>query len=207
MAEAVNAAGTVAVFGGDGCEGAHAEVTALAAKLSAPVGYTLKGKQFLEHDNANAVGMTGLLGYGGCHHAINHADVLLMLGTDFPFSSFLPHGKPRSSRSTATQSGSAGASRLTWGWPTTGRSSRQPFGKAVTVVDRGGTQLGQRAVAVGRGDLQGAHAALSQQLHGYRSDAAGYGGDRDGFSGAGVNCANGRVGSAPHDVEGPCNLP
>jgi pyruvate dehydrogenase (quinone) len=95
MAEAINAAGTVAIFGGDGCEGAHAEVTALAAKLSAPVGYTLKGKQFLEHDNANAVGMTGLLGYGGCHHAINHADVLLMLGTDFPFSSFLPHGKTR----------------------------------------------------------------------------------------------------------------
>jgi pyruvate dehydrogenase (quinone) len=95
MAGVINTAGTVAVFGGDGCEGAHAEVTALAAKLSAPVGYSLKGKQFLEHDNANAVGMTGLLGYGGCHHAVNHADVLLMLGTDFPFSSFLPHGKTR----------------------------------------------------------------------------------------------------------------
>ncbi len=95
MAEMINAAGTVAVFGGNGCEGAHAEVTALAAKLNAPVGYTLKGKQFLEHDNANAVGMTGLLGYGGCHHAINHADVLLMLGTDFPFSNFLPHGQTR----------------------------------------------------------------------------------------------------------------
>ncbi len=35
--------------------------------------------------------MTGLLGYGGCWDAINHADVLLMLGTDFPFSGFLPH--------------------------------------------------------------------------------------------------------------------
>jgi pyruvate dehydrogenase (quinone) len=95
MAGMINAAGTVAVFGGDGCEGAHAEVTALAAKLNAPVGYTLKGKQFLEHDNANAVGMTGLLGYGGCHHALNHADVLLMLGTDFPFSNFLPQGHTR----------------------------------------------------------------------------------------------------------------
>jgi pyruvate dehydrogenase (quinone) len=95
MAGVINAAGTVAVFGGNGCEGAHGEVPALAAKLSAPVGYSLKGKQFLEHDNANAVGMTGLLGYGGCHHAINHADVLLMLGTDFPFSNFLPQGKTR----------------------------------------------------------------------------------------------------------------
>ena len=35
--------------------------------------------------------MTGLLGYGGCWDAINHAEVLLMLGTDFPFSDFLPH--------------------------------------------------------------------------------------------------------------------
>ena len=35
--------------------------------------------------------MTGLLGYGGCHGAINNADLLLMLGTDFPFSDFLPH--------------------------------------------------------------------------------------------------------------------
>ncbi|WP_181809089.1 thiamine pyrophosphate-dependent enzyme [Streptomyces shenzhenensis] len=95
MAEMINEAGTVAVFGGQGCAGAHAEVTALAGKLGAPIGYSLKGKQFLEHDNANAVGMTGLLGYGGCHHALHHADVLLMLGTDFPFSDFLPHGRTR----------------------------------------------------------------------------------------------------------------
>ncbi|MEU7962932.1 thiamine pyrophosphate-dependent enzyme [Streptomyces sp. NPDC049097] len=95
MAEMINESGTVAVFGGQGCAGAHAEVTALAGKLSAPVGYSLKGKQILEHDNANAVGMTGLLGYGGCHHALQHADVLLMLGTDFPFAGFLPHGKTR----------------------------------------------------------------------------------------------------------------
>ena len=90
MAALVNGARTVAIFGGDGCSTAQDEVRALAAKLNAPVGYSLKGKQWLEHDNPNAVGMTGLLGYGGCWGAINHADVLLMLGTDFPFSQFLP---------------------------------------------------------------------------------------------------------------------
>jgi pyruvate dehydrogenase (quinone) len=95
MAAMINEAGTVAIFGDNGCELAQAEVRALAGKLSAPVGYSLKGKQFLEHDNPNAVGMTGLLGYGGCHDAINHADVLLMLGTDFPFSTFLPHKNVR----------------------------------------------------------------------------------------------------------------
>ncbi|MGB7051576.1 MAG: thiamine pyrophosphate-dependent enzyme [Acidimicrobiales bacterium] len=91
MAALINEAATVAIFGGDGCRDAQAKVRALSQKLMAPVGYSLKGKQWLEHDNPNAVGMTGLLGYGGCWEAINHADVLLMLGTDFPFSDFLPH--------------------------------------------------------------------------------------------------------------------
>ena len=93
MAALINQARTVAIFGGDGCADAQAEVRALAAKVQAPVGYSFKGKQWLEHDNPNAVGMTGLLGYGGCFGAINNADVLLMLGTDFPFTEFLPHKK------------------------------------------------------------------------------------------------------------------
>jgi hypothetical protein len=33
---------------------------------------------------------TGLLGYGGSYGAIHEAELLLMLGTDFPFSEFLP---------------------------------------------------------------------------------------------------------------------
>ena len=93
MADLINQAETVAIFGGDGCEQAQDEVRELAARLKAPVGYSFKGKTWLEHDNPNAVGMNGLLGYGGCHEAIYHADVLLMLGTDFPFSDFLPGEK------------------------------------------------------------------------------------------------------------------
>jgi pyruvate dehydrogenase (quinone) len=68
-------------------------VVELARKLKAPVGYAFRGKQWLEHDNPNAVGMTGLIGYGGAYNAINEADLLLMLGTDFPFSEFLPGAK------------------------------------------------------------------------------------------------------------------
>ena len=90
MAALINEAETVAIFGGDGCEQAQDEVRELAARLKAPVGYSFKGKLWLEHDNPHAVGMTGLLGYGGCWSAINHADVLLMLGTDLPFPEFLP---------------------------------------------------------------------------------------------------------------------
>jgi pyruvate dehydrogenase (quinone) len=90
LATMIDAAKTVAIFGGDGCRDARDEVIELADRLKAPVGYTFRGKQWLEHDNPNAVGMTGLLGYGGAYGAIHDADLLLLLGTDFPFSEFLP---------------------------------------------------------------------------------------------------------------------
>jgi pyruvate dehydrogenase (quinone) len=93
LVKMIDDAKTVAIFGGDGCRDARDEVIQLARKLNAPVGFTFRGKQWLEHDNPNAVGMTGLLGYGGAHSAINDADLLLMLGTDFPFSEFLPGHK------------------------------------------------------------------------------------------------------------------
>jgi pyruvate dehydrogenase (quinone) len=90
LANMINDAKSVAIFGGDGCRDARDEVVQLAEKLKAPVGYSFRGKQWLEHDNPNAVGMTGLLGYGGAYGAIHDAELLLMLGTDFPFSEFLP---------------------------------------------------------------------------------------------------------------------
>src|SRR5580700_2271086 len=90
LAAMIDEAKTVAIFGGDGCRDARNEVLQLAAKLRAPVGYSFRAKQWLEHDNPNAVGMTGLLGYGGAYDAINEAELLLLLGTDFPFSEFLP---------------------------------------------------------------------------------------------------------------------
>jgi pyruvate dehydrogenase (quinone) len=89
----IDEAKTVAIFGGDGCRDGRDEVVQLATKLKAPVGYAFRGKQWLEHDNPNAVGMTGLIGYGGAYNAIHEADLLLMLGTDFPFSEFLPGDK------------------------------------------------------------------------------------------------------------------
>jgi pyruvate dehydrogenase (quinone) len=93
LAKMIDAAKTVAIFGGEGCRDARDEVLRLAEKLKAPVGYSFRGKQWLEHDNPNAVGMTGLLGYGGAYAAIHDCDLLLMLGTDFPFSEFLPGDK------------------------------------------------------------------------------------------------------------------
>jgi pyruvate dehydrogenase (quinone) len=90
LVKMIDDAKTVAIFGGDGCRDARDEVVQLAGRLKAPVGYSFRGKQWLEHDNPNAVGMTGLLGYGGAYGAIHEADLLLLLGTDFPFTEFLP---------------------------------------------------------------------------------------------------------------------
>jgi pyruvate dehydrogenase (quinone) len=86
----IDAAKNVTIFGGEGCRHAHDEVVELAGRLNAPVGYSFRGKQWLEHDNPFAVGMTGLLGYGGAYNAMHDADLVLLLGTDFPFSEFLP---------------------------------------------------------------------------------------------------------------------
>ena len=90
LVQMIDDAKTVAIFGGDGCRDGRDEVVELARRLKAPVGYSFRGKQWLEHENPNAVGMTGLLGYGGAYSAIHEADLLLLLGTDFPFSEFLP---------------------------------------------------------------------------------------------------------------------
>ena len=90
LAERLNAASTVAIFGGIGCAGARDEVLALASALNAPVGHSLRGKETLQWDNPFDVGMSGLLGYGSCYEACHEADVLLLLGTDFPYRQFLP---------------------------------------------------------------------------------------------------------------------
>jgi pyruvate dehydrogenase (quinone) len=93
LADLLNQGKRVALFCGIGCAGAHDEVVALAGKLQAPVGYTFRGKESVEHDNPYAVGMSGLLGWGAAYKAMHECDVLLLLGTDFPYESFMPTGR------------------------------------------------------------------------------------------------------------------
>lgn len=90
LADALNAAKTATLFCGAGVRGAHAEVMELAETLAAPVGHALGGKEHIQFDNPYDVGMSGLLGYGACFEATHEADVLVLLGTDFPYTNFLP---------------------------------------------------------------------------------------------------------------------
>jgi pyruvate dehydrogenase (quinone) len=90
LADLINSAKKVALFCGIGCENAHDEVVALAEKVKAPVGHTYRGKPFVEYNNPYDVGMTGMIGYGMAYEAIHECDLLLLLGTDFPYDKFLP---------------------------------------------------------------------------------------------------------------------
>ncbi|WP_138761138.1 pyruvate dehydrogenase [Modestobacter altitudinis] len=90
LADAINAARTVTLFCGAGCAGAHDEVMELAGTVLSPVGHALGGKEVIQYDNPYDVGMNGLLGYGAAHKATHEADLLVLLGTDFPYVNFLP---------------------------------------------------------------------------------------------------------------------
>jgi pyruvate dehydrogenase (quinone) len=93
LAAAIDTARTVTLFCGSGCRGAHDQVMALAGRLHAPVGHALGGKEWIQYDNPYDVGMSGLLRYGAAHKATHEADLLLLLGTDFPYRDFLPQAR------------------------------------------------------------------------------------------------------------------
>lgn len=94
LASLLNAGATVTLLCGSGCAGAHLELMALAERLKSPIVHALRGKEHVEYDNPYDVGMTGLIGFPSGNRAIERADVLLMLGTDFPYQDWYPkHAK------------------------------------------------------------------------------------------------------------------
>lgn len=99
LAELIDEADTVMLFAGAGVRGAREEVLALAERVKAPIGHAFGGKEWMQYDNPFDVGMSGLLGYGACYEAMHEADLVILLGTDFPYSEFLPRengkGAPR----------------------------------------------------------------------------------------------------------------
>jgi pyruvate dehydrogenase (quinone) len=82
----------VTILCGSGCQGAHDELLALGERLKAPMVHAMRGKEHVEWDNPYDVGMTGLIGFSSGYFAMRDCDVLLMLGTDFPYRQFYPQG-------------------------------------------------------------------------------------------------------------------
>lgn len=95
LADLLNEADRITVLCGSGCAGAHDQLMALGEKLKSPMVHALRGKEHVEWDNPYSVGMTGLIGFSSGFYAMNDCDLLLMLGTDFPYRQFYPQGSAR----------------------------------------------------------------------------------------------------------------
>ncbi|GHB76848.1 pyruvate dehydrogenase [Streptomyces xanthochromogenes] len=90
LAALIDGAKRVTLFCGSGTAGAHAEVMEFAERIKSPIGHALRGKEWIQYDNRYDVGMSGLLGYGAAYEATHECDLLILLGTDFPYNAFLP---------------------------------------------------------------------------------------------------------------------
>jgi pyruvate dehydrogenase (quinone) len=92
LAALLNSGSRVTILCGSGCAGAHEELLQLCERLQAPMVHALRGKEHVEWSNPYDVGMTGLIGFASGYYAMLDCDVLLMLGTDFPYRQFYPEG-------------------------------------------------------------------------------------------------------------------
>src|SRR3984893_5757240 len=90
LADLLNSAKRVTLFCGRGCAGSHGRLMQLAEALKSPIVHALGGKEHVEYDNPYDVGMTGFIGFSSGYAAMHACDVLLMLGTDFPYKQFFP---------------------------------------------------------------------------------------------------------------------
>src|SRR5664279_3048051 len=90
LAELLNSHKKVTIYCGLGAAEAHKEIIQLAEKLKAPVAYSYKAKMAIQYDNPYEVGLTGLLGIPSAYHSMHQCELLLLLGTDFPYTPFMP---------------------------------------------------------------------------------------------------------------------
>ncbi|MGB7424045.1 MAG: thiamine pyrophosphate-binding protein, partial [Ornithinimicrobium sp.] len=91
--EIIDSAEKVTLLVGIGAKPGRAAVLRLAQQVQAPMVLSLKAKDGFEHDNVHQVGQSGLIGNPAAQKAFDECDVLVMLGTDFPYREWLPEGK------------------------------------------------------------------------------------------------------------------
>ena len=90
LADSIYKADKITLLCGSGCAGAHGELIALAKKIHSPMVHALRGKEHVEYENPYDVGMTGLIGFASGYYAMEESDLLIMLGTDFPYKDWYP---------------------------------------------------------------------------------------------------------------------
>ena len=91
IASRIEVADSVVIMCGAGCHGAREELRALSDRVKAPLIHSIKGKDIMPYDDPRWMGGIGMIGTKAVYNAVMHCDLLLMLGTDYPYSEFLPH--------------------------------------------------------------------------------------------------------------------
>src|SRR5271156_1664699 len=90
IARRIDEAGSIVIMCGAGCHGAAEELRALSDRLKAPLIHSVKGKDIMPYDDPRWMGGIGMIGTKPVYDAVMRCDLLLMLGTDYPYSNFLP---------------------------------------------------------------------------------------------------------------------
>jgi pyruvate dehydrogenase (quinone) len=91
IAQRIDRVSNVVIMCGAGCRGAADLLRALSDRLRAPLVHSLRGKELMAYDDPHWMGGLGMIGTKAVYHAVQHCDLLLMIGTDYPYSNFLPN--------------------------------------------------------------------------------------------------------------------
>jgi len=90
LAKLINSSNRITIFCGIGTKEAHEELLQLAELIKAPIAYSFKGKMAVQYNNPYEIGMTGLLGLPSAYASMHESDLLILIGTDFPYEGFMP---------------------------------------------------------------------------------------------------------------------
>jgi len=86
----IDAARDIVIFVGFGAHSAKAEIAELSRRLNAPIVHTYRALDIYEFDDPQVIGGLGLIGSKAGYKAVQDCDLLLMIGSDYPYSEFLP---------------------------------------------------------------------------------------------------------------------
>jgi len=86
----IDAASSVVIMCGAGARGSEEPLRALSDRLKAPLVHTVRGKEIMDYHDPRWMGGLGMIGTKAVYRAVQHCDLLLMVGTDYPYSNFLP---------------------------------------------------------------------------------------------------------------------
>jgi pyruvate dehydrogenase (quinone) len=90
IARRIDTAGSLVIMCGAGCRGAADLLAALSDRLRAPLVHSVRGKELMAYDDPRWMGGLGMIGTKAVYHAVQNCELLLMVGTDYPYSNFLP---------------------------------------------------------------------------------------------------------------------